>query len=96
VHPRNNRQTPLTGVFFTRSPDRPNPIRLHEVLITQVDMTKGILVMEPLEALDKMPIIDIKNEWEAHYKWGYISCFSNKKLPNGELATIIFSRYYFY
>ena len=27
VHPRGNPNNPLTGVFFTRSPDRPNPIR---------------------------------------------------------------------
>jgi tRNA-Thr(GGU) m(6)t(6)A37 methyltransferase TsaA len=26
VHPRRNPDNPLTGVFFTRSPDRPNPL----------------------------------------------------------------------
>ena len=29
VHPRSDRHQPLTGVFATRSPDRPNPLRLH-------------------------------------------------------------------
>ena len=29
THPRNDPATPLTGVFATRSPDRPNPIGLH-------------------------------------------------------------------
>ena len=29
VHPRSNPNNPLTGVFATRSPDRPNPLGLH-------------------------------------------------------------------
>jgi len=29
VHPRDDQAQPLTGVFSTRSPDRPNPIGLH-------------------------------------------------------------------
>src|SRR5262249_60727857 len=28
VHPRSDRSIPLTGVFATRSPDRPNPLGL--------------------------------------------------------------------
>src|SRR5690242_312519 len=36
VHPRGDRSRPLTGVFSTRSPDRPNPIGLHRVTIQQV------------------------------------------------------------
>src|SRR4051812_41617574 len=37
VHPRGNPDTPLTGVFSTRSPDRPNPIGLHPVTVLEVD-----------------------------------------------------------
>ena len=33
VHPRGDAKRPLTGVFATRSPDRPNPIGLHAVAI---------------------------------------------------------------
>ena len=33
VHPRRDHTRPLTGVFNTRSPDRPNPIGLHRVRI---------------------------------------------------------------
>src|SRR5262245_31311127 len=33
VHPRSNPRNPLTGVFATRSPDRPNPLGLHPVVI---------------------------------------------------------------
>ena len=31
VHPRGDTSRPVTGVFATRSPDRPNPIGLHRV-----------------------------------------------------------------
>ena len=58
VHPRNNSDNPLTGVFLTRSPNRPNPVGLHEVRVLEVDET-GLMV-EPMEALDNTPVIDIK------------------------------------
>ena len=37
THPRGDPSTPLTGVFATRSPDRPNPIGLHRVTITAIE-----------------------------------------------------------
>jgi L-fuculose-phosphate aldolase len=59
VHPRGNEKNPLRGVFATRSPARPNPIGLHRV--TLVAMEEPLtLVVEPLEAIDGTPIIDIK------------------------------------
>lgn len=60
VHPRGNPDNPLTGVFMTRSPARPNPIGLHEVVVEQVDAAAGELIVSPLEALDQTPVIDIK------------------------------------
>src|SRR5512134_3420265 len=36
VHPRGDLNRPLTGVFATRSPDRPNPIGLHRVTVLEV------------------------------------------------------------
>jgi len=58
VHPRNDPATPLTGVFTTRSPDRPNPIGLHEVTVEAVD---GLRVrVSDLEALDGTPVVDVK------------------------------------
>jgi tRNA-Thr(GGU) m(6)t(6)A37 methyltransferase TsaA len=58
VHPRGDEARPLTGVFSTRSPDRPNPIGLHRVQILAVD---GLRVrVRDLEALDGTPIVDIK------------------------------------
>jgi tRNA-Thr(GGU) m(6)t(6)A37 methyltransferase TsaA len=57
--PRNDPRNPLTGVFATRSPDRPNPIGLHRVIVRAI--TEGRwLDVEPLEAIDGTPIIDIK------------------------------------
>jgi tRNA-Thr(GGU) m(6)t(6)A37 methyltransferase TsaA len=58
VHPRNDLSNPLTGVFATRSPDRPNPIGLHRVTILEISGLR--LRVGPLEAIDGTPIVDIK------------------------------------
>ena len=58
VHPRDDMSLPLTGVFSTRSADRPNPIGLHPAHILELD---GLRVrVDRLEALDGTPIIDVK------------------------------------
>src|SRR5215813_6348736 len=54
VHPRSDPSRPLTGVFATRSPDRPNPIGLHPVTIRSIDGTR--LRIGPIEALDGTPV----------------------------------------
>ena len=58
VHPRGDPTRPLTGVFATRSPDRPNPLGLHPVTVLEVAGQR--LRVAPLEAIDGTPIIDIK------------------------------------
>ena len=58
VHPRSDRSRPLTGVFWTRSPDRPNPIGLHRVTVREITQT-GLRV-GPIEAIDGTPVVDIK------------------------------------
>lgn len=58
VHPRGDRARPLTGVFSTRSPDRPNPVGLHRVRVLAVDGTR--VRVSDLEALDGTPIVDVK------------------------------------
>lgn len=58
VHPRTDASRPLTGVFATRSPDRPNPLGLHRVTALQV--APGKLKVGPLEAIDGTPVVDIK------------------------------------
>ena len=58
VHPRDDPSTPLTGVFSTRSSDRPNPIGLHRVRVLGID---GLRVrVSDLEAVDGTPIVDVK------------------------------------
>jgi tRNA-Thr(GGU) m(6)t(6)A37 methyltransferase TsaA len=60
VHPRDDMSAPLRGVFSTRSADRPNPIGLHPVTIAAIDGAR--IRVEPLEAFDGTPVIDIKPE----------------------------------
>ena len=58
VHPRDDQDRPETGVFSTRSPDRPNPIGLHRVKILSVAGQK--FQVAGLEALDGTPVVDVK------------------------------------
>lgn len=58
VHPRDDPRNPETGVFSTRSSDRPNPIGLHRVHIAAIDGPR--VLVRDLEAVDGTPIIDVK------------------------------------
>ena len=58
VRPRGDADRPPTGVFSTRSPDRPNPIGLHRVTVLAVDGLR--LRVRDLEALDGTPVVDLK------------------------------------
>lgn len=58
VHPRSDPGRQLTGVFATRSPDRPNPLGLHRVTVRSVG--KNRLRIGPIEVIDGTPVIDIK------------------------------------
>jgi tRNA-Thr(GGU) m(6)t(6)A37 methyltransferase TsaA len=58
VHPRGDRNRPSTGVFSTRSPERPNPIGLHTVTVRHV--SPGRIDVDALEAIDGTPVIDLK------------------------------------
>jgi tRNA-Thr(GGU) m(6)t(6)A37 methyltransferase TsaA len=56
---RNNPSAPLTGVFSTRSPDRPNPIGIHFVKVVAV-LPHNKFKVSGLEVLDQTPLVDIK------------------------------------
>ena len=55
---RSDAHNPLTGVFATRSPDRPNPLGLHTVTVRAIDGNR--LRVGPIEAIDGTPVVDIK------------------------------------
>jgi len=59
TRPRNNPKAPMTGVFSTRSPDRPNPIGIHFVKIVSIPENNKFKI-SGLEVLDGTPLIDIK------------------------------------
>lgn len=58
LHPRWDESLPLTGVFATRSPDRPNPLGLHRVKVLEI--VGSSLRVGPIEAIDGTPVVDIK------------------------------------
>lgn len=57
-HPKNDRTNPLTGVFATRSPRRPNPIAVNISKIIGIHGNK--IEIDPVDAFDGTPVIDIK------------------------------------
>jgi tRNA-Thr(GGU) m(6)t(6)A37 methyltransferase TsaA len=58
VHPRGDPNSPLAGVFATRSPHRPNPVGLHRVFVREIAGER--LRIGPIEAIDGTPVIDLK------------------------------------
>jgi tRNA-Thr(GGU) m(6)t(6)A37 methyltransferase TsaA len=59
THPRGDATLPLTGVFRTRSSERPNPIGVHRVAVTAFDGPTTLRV-GALEAIDGTPVVDLK------------------------------------
>jgi tRNA (adenine37-N6)-methyltransferase len=58
VHPRKDPSLPLTGVFATRSPARPNPVGLTTVKLIRKEA--NVLTVKGLDAIDGTPVLDIK------------------------------------
>jgi len=58
VHPRKDKQNPLSGVFATHSPLRPNLIAISICKILSIKDTT--ILIEKIDALDGSPVIDIK------------------------------------
>jgi len=58
VHPRDDPEIPLAGVFATRSPHRPNPLGLHRVTVREISGHR--LRIGPIEAIDGTPVVDVK------------------------------------
>jgi L-fuculose-phosphate aldolase len=60
VHPRGDTSKPRRGVFSTRSPVRPNPIAVSELVVLKIN--KNIITVRGVDILDATPVIDIKNK----------------------------------
>ena len=58
VHPRGNKKNPLTGVFATRSPRRPNLIAL--TLCKIVSVKENVVEIEKTDAFPDTPVLDMK------------------------------------
>jgi len=58
VHPRGNRKNPLTGVFATRSPRRPNLVAM--TLCKIVSVKDNVVELEKIDAFDGTPVLDMK------------------------------------
>lgn len=58
THPEGDMSQPLTGVFSTCSPNRPNPIGLHRARITRRDGLR--IEVDALEVIDGTPVVDVK------------------------------------
>ena len=59
VHPRGNKSNPLTGVFATHSPVRPNLIAITTCKVLSVK--GGIVTIDGIDAFDDTPILDLKS-----------------------------------
>jgi tRNA-Thr(GGU) m(6)t(6)A37 methyltransferase TsaA len=80
VHPMGRKDLPLTGIFATCSPARPNP-----VLVTAVRLLErkgNVLLVQGLEAVDGSPVVDIKPYVPYYY------AATDAKMPQWVEATL--------
>ncbi|KIX11887.1 tRNA (N6-threonylcarbamoyladenosine(37)-N6)-methyltransferase TrmO [Dethiosulfatarculus sandiegensis] len=58
LHPRGDAARPLTGIFNTRTPNRPCPISL--TLTRLLEVKQNRLLVSGVDLLDNTPVLDIK------------------------------------
>ena len=58
IHPMGRKDLPLTGVFATYSPARPNP--LLTTIVKLLECHENVLAVTGLDAIDRSPVLDIK------------------------------------
>ena len=63
THPEDDLSQPLTGVFSTCSPNRPNPVGVHRARIVARDGLR--IEVDALEAIDGTPVVDVKPAIES-------------------------------
>ena len=59
VHPQGNPDNPLTGVFATHSPVRPNLIAMTRCKVVSVE--GNVIEIESIDAFPDTPVLDIKS-----------------------------------
>ena len=66
VHPRGDKQNPLTGVFATHSPFRPNLIAISQCDI--ISVKQNIVEIKEIDAFDGSPVLDLKGDFFRFHK----------------------------
>lgn len=61
VHPRANKNNPLTGVFATHSPFRPNLIAISRCNI--ISINENVIEVDQIDALPGSPVLDLKGDY---------------------------------
>lgn len=61
VHPRGDRKNPLTGVFATHAPFRPNLIAITQCDI--IGVKQNVIEIKEIDAFDGSPVIDLKGDF---------------------------------
>jgi tRNA-Thr(GGU) m(6)t(6)A37 methyltransferase TsaA len=68
VYPRGDKSNPLTGVFATHSPFRPNLIAISRCDI--VEIKKNVIEVKDIDAFDGSPVLDLKGDFSRFHKPG--------------------------
>jgi tRNA-Thr(GGU) m(6)t(6)A37 methyltransferase TsaA len=66
VNPRGDRKNPLTGVFATHSPFRPNLIAISRCDI--ISIKENVIEIKDIDAFDGSPVLDLKGDFFRFYK----------------------------
>jgi tRNA-Thr(GGU) m(6)t(6)A37 methyltransferase TsaA len=61
VHPRGDNNNPLTGVFATHSPFRPNLIAITKCDIISIE--ENVIKIKDIDAFDGSPVLDLKGDF---------------------------------
>ncbi len=68
VHPRADKSNPLTGVFGTHSPFRPNLIAISRCDI--VEIRENVIEVKDIDAFDGTPVLDLKGDFFRFHRPG--------------------------
>lgn len=66
VHPRADMNSPLTGVFATHSPFRPNLIAISRCDI--ISIKGNVIEIKDIDAFDGSPVLDLKGDFFRFYR----------------------------